>query len=269
MIDVHTHILPGLDDGAQSWDDALAMARHLSKAGFTQVIATPHVLEGRRFIAPDIILDLVAQLNQRLQQAEISLLVLPGAENYIFPDLPRYAREGRLVTLGGSGKYLLLELPMLELPNYTDEIFFELQLAGVIPVLAHPERYPYVYDEPELITGWIRNGILCQLDLQSLSGRYGEEARQMARRLVKNDLIQLLGTDMHRIVRGPELYEKEYQTLYQLIGESALDILNNRNPGLLITGADIPHHEPEPGLTYKVQKGKLLKRLLSLGRPKR
>ena len=120
MIDLHSHILPGLDDGSKNIEETLGMVRQLHEAGFKTLIATPHVLEGRDFLTPAEILATTEQVRKRIAEAGIPVEILPGAENYIFPDLAKYARDGKLVTLGNTGKYLLVEFPMLEIPHYTD-----------------------------------------------------------------------------------------------------------------------------------------------------
>ena len=128
MIDLHSHILPGLDDGSENMTETLGMVRQLHEAGFKTLIATPHVIEGRTFLSPAEILETTEQVRKCVTKAGIPVQILPGAENYIFPDLAKWARDGKLVTLGNAGKYLLVELPMLEIPHYTDQVFFELQV---------------------------------------------------------------------------------------------------------------------------------------------
>ena len=141
MIDIHSHILPGLDDGAKDMLETLEMVRQLCEAGFKTILATPHVLEGKDFLCPAEILAVTEQVHRCVVEAGISVEILPGAENYIFPDMAKWVSAGKLLTLGNTGKYLLVELPMLEIPQYTDQVFFELQVQGLTPVLAHPERY--------------------------------------------------------------------------------------------------------------------------------
>ena len=131
MIDIHSHILPGLDDGSNNMAETLGMVRQLYEAGFKTLIATPHVLEGNDSLSPEEILAATDQVCKQVAEAGIPVEILPGAENYIFPDMAKWVREGKLLTLGNTGKYLLVELPMLEIPHYTDQVFFELQVLGL------------------------------------------------------------------------------------------------------------------------------------------
>lgn len=231
-------MLPGLDDGAENWNAAINMAKQLNDAGFRQVIATPHVFEGREYLSPQTIIAKVQELNVLLKQEGIQVKILPGAENYIFPELARYVKDGKLLTLAGS-QYVLMELPAFELPLYTDKVVFELQVAGYIPVLAHPERYEYLAQQPEILFEWMRKGMHTQIDLRSLSGRYGKEARKLAHWMLESNLVQYLGTDIHRSSNDPETYRKECQVLRDLIGDEQFQNISERNPLTLIQGGEV------------------------------
>lgn len=158
MMDIHSHILPGIDDGANSIEETLIMVRQLHEAGFDTLIATPHVMEGNMYLSPEEILAATEQVRECISEAGIPVKILPGAENYIFPEMAKWVCEGKLLTLGNTKKYLLVELPLLEIPLYTDHVFFELQVNGITPVLAHPERYRVLGDKPERLLDWARGG---------------------------------------------------------------------------------------------------------------
>ena len=219
MIDIHSHILPGLDDGAQSIEETLMIVRQLQDVGFNTLIATPHVLEGHGFISPAEILAATQQVRTCVAQAGLSVEVLPGAENYIFPNMAKWAREGKLLTLGNTGKYLLIELPLLELPLYTDQVFFELQANGMIPVLAHPERQRVLANEPDRLLDWAQKGVLFQLDLRSLSGKYGPQAKWLAKMMLQSDLINFIGSDAHRVSQSASTYLEALQIVKKISGE--------------------------------------------------
>ena len=236
MIDLHSHILPGLDDGSKNIEETLGMVRQLHEAGFKTLIATPHVLEGRDFLTPAEILATTEQVRKRIAEAGIPVEILPGAENYIFPDLAKYARDGKLVTLGNTGKYLLVEFPMLEIPHYTDQVFFELQILGITPVLAHPERNKGLVDEPERILDWANKGVLFQLNIRSLSGHYGPQARQLAEILLRSDLIHFVGSDAHRVSRSEFTYIEGLQSVHEIVGESRYEDVTRHNPQTILEG---------------------------------
>lgn len=240
MIDLHCHILPGLDDGSKSIDESLAMIDQLQKVGFKTLIATPHVLEGRGSLRPEEILAATEQVRTCLAEAKSSVEILPGAENYIFPDLAKWALDQKLMTLGNTGKYLLIELPMFEIPHYTDQVFFELQVAGLTPVLAHPERNRGLVENPERLLDWAKRGILFQLDLRSLDGKYGPQAEALANRMLESDLIHCIGSDAHRVARSSSSYREAIQSVQDLVSEECFKEITVSNPQAILDGKARP-----------------------------
>lgn len=236
MIDIHSHILPGLDDGAKNIEETLGMVRQLHEAGFKTLIATPHVLEGREFLSPAEILAVTEQVRERVAEAGIPVKILPGAENYIFPDMAKWAREGKLLTLGNTGKYILVELPMLEIPHYTDQVFFELQVNGMTPVLAHPERQRVLADEPEHLLDWAKKGVFFQLNLRSLSGKYGPQARLLAELMLHNDLIHFIGSDAHRVFQSESTYPEALQNIKEIVSEERFQEITLTNSQSMVEG---------------------------------
>ncbi|MDR3543898.1 MAG: histidinol-phosphatase [Desulfosporosinus sp.] len=236
MIDIHSHILPGLDDGSQSIADTLRMVRQLQEAGLKTIIATPHVFEGRDFLHPEEIQAVTEQVRLQVAEAEIRIEILPGAENYIFPDLPKWAKDGKLMTLGNTGKYLLIELPRLDIPRYTEQVFFELQVLGLTPILAHPERYIGLMAEPERLLAWVNKGILLQLDLRSLTGKYGPQVQHFAELLLGNDLIHFVGSDVHRVSQTEAIYGEELRSVQRIVGEEKFEAITRFNPQRILAG---------------------------------
>jgi len=236
MIDIHSHILPGLDDGSKNMEETLGMVRQLYEAGFRTLIATPHVLEGRDFLSSSEILATTERVRECVAKAGIPIEILPGAENYIFPEMAKWAREGKLVTLGNTGKYLLVEFPMLEIPHYTDQVFFELQVLGITPVLAHPERNKGLSDEPERLVDWAKKGILFQLDLRSLSGHYGPQSKRLAELMLHSDLIHFVGSDAHRVSRSEQTYLEALQSVEDIVGETRYQELTRLNSLTILEG---------------------------------
>lgn len=206
MIDLHVHILPGLDDGAADLEEALAMARAAKNDGITCLVATPHYVTG--WFAPEKgrVLEAVEELNRCLAAEGIGVVVLPGAEYRLEPDLPERYEKGELLTLGGKSRYLLVELPPGLLPPYAERVLFELQLCGVTPVLAHPERNGAPMHEQELLFKWAARGVLFQLTAASLKGAFGEGVRRAAQQFLRNGFVHLVASDAHSAVhRPPEL----------------------------------------------------------------
>ncbi|HWQ42535.1 MAG TPA: CpsB/CapC family capsule biosynthesis tyrosine phosphatase [Desulfosporosinus sp.] len=236
MIDVHSHILPGLDDGAKNMEETLGMVQQLHEAGFKTLVATPHVLEGKDFLHPEEILAVIEQVRERVAEAGISVDILPGAENYIFPDMAKWVKDGKLMTMGNTGKYLLLELPLADIPHYTDQVFFELQVQGLTPVLAHPERYRGLAEAPERLIEWAKKGILLQLDLRSLGGYYGPEPKRLAELMLSSDLIHVVGSDVHHVSRSKSTYPEALQSVKEIVGESRFQEVTQSNPQSILDG---------------------------------
>jgi len=235
MLDIHTHILPGLDDGARSWEEAVAMARDAVKDGIAAVVATPHIYEDS-CITPEEIREKARQLQVLLGSQEIDLQILPGAEVHLAVNLPDRLREGRLQTLANAGRYLLVEFPFGLLPLYTDEVLFELQASGVIPIIAHPERNESVQKNPNRLYNMIQKGMLAQLTGGSLRGNFGSKVEYTAKLLLKHNLIQILASDGHRVDRRRVLLSKASGVVADLAGSETAQAMTILNPRKITQG---------------------------------
>ncbi|TWH59742.1 protein-tyrosine phosphatase [Desulfitobacterium sp. LBE] len=240
MIDLHCHIIPGVDDGAPDLSESLLIAQQLGRAGFETVVATPHVLEGRNYLTCQEILEGTRMVNQAIEEAGLKLKILPGAECYIFPELPRWVKEDKIMTLGNMKKFLLVELPMLDVPLYTEKVFFELQVMGITPILAHPERNKELADTPLRLVEWANKGVLLQLNLRSLDGRYGEKASQCAQLLLENRLIHCIGSDAHRVMQE-NAYQNTLSILLDAIGKDAYEDITINLPNQVLAGERLEH----------------------------
>ena len=194
VVDIHCHILPGLDDGSPDMPTSIAMARLATVAGISTVIGTPHWIEDEHETDPVVgrqtARDLQAELNSRV----IPLAVLPGNEAFIYPDLPDRVKKRDVLTLAEKGTHLLLELPYEDLPTYVDDVIFRLQLQGITPVLAHVERYAYVRSDWHILDRWVQRGCLAQVNASSLDYTRGDD---VAQDLVDRGLIACTATDAH------------------------------------------------------------------------
>ncbi len=196
MIDTHLHILPGVDDGPETVDEALALARVLVQEGVHSAIATPHYNDEfpRRSAAE--IQARVHDLQYALDRQGIPLRLYAGHEVLIKPGLVEDIQSGRVATLNGS-RYLLLELwPSTWIPE-TERVIFELRAAGIVPVLAHVERYRAIQDNPDRLATLIQQGVLAQLTAGSLTNLWGKTVRRSAETLLKKGLIHCIASDAH------------------------------------------------------------------------
>lgn len=205
---------------------------------------------------PEEILAATDQVRKQVAEAGIPVDILPGAENYIFPDLAKWVREGKLLTLGNTGKYLLVELPMLEIPQYTDQVFFELQVLGLTPVLAHPERNKGLIDQPTRLVEWANKGVLFQLNFRSLSGRYGPQSQELAEIMLMSNLIHFVGSDAHRASQRDSTYLEALQSVEEIVGEERFREVTLINPQAILAGKPL-QGEREYTLNGPVRKKRM------------
>ena len=198
MIDLHTHILPELDDGAGSMEESIQMVREAASNEVRTIVASPHLLFGSYDNTPEVINLKVEELKGVILREKIEMEILPGQEVYLIPDLLPRLKEGKVTTINNNGRYLLLELPMMDIPLYLDRVIFDLATNGIIPIIAHPERNLRVMEDPGLLSGLVKNqGILVQLNAGSLIGRYGKRVKETAGLFVKEGLAHILASDYH------------------------------------------------------------------------
>jgi protein-tyrosine phosphatase len=200
LIDIHSHILPGLDDGSPDMVTSIAMAYVAVAAGISRVIGTPHWIEDEHETDPAVVRQAVRDLQVELNSRAIPLTVLAGNEAFICHDLPDRVKRGDVLTLGDKGTHLLVELPCEVAPMYVDDVIFRLQLQGLIPVLAHVERYAYVRSDWRILDRWVQRGCLAQVNASSDDGGRGDG---FAQDLMNRGLVACTATDAHDAVSRP------------------------------------------------------------------
>lgn len=243
MIDTHIHILPGLDDGAKDIKQALEMARIAVDDGITAVAATPHVLTGAYDNSKEDILSAVKDLTQVLQAEKIPLKILPGAEYYLEPDLPQRLDEGKLLTINNTS-YLLIELPAAFVPDFSEQIFYELQLQGVIPIIAHAERNHELSLKPELLENFIARGALVQITAGSITGLFGKETKKAAFQLLCKGRAHFIVSDAHSCRRRVPVLSKAREEVERNFGADYAKSLVEENPNALIKGEPLQPKKP-------------------------
>ncbi len=196
MIDIHSHILPGIDDGSKSIEMSLEMLRNAEKDGTKKIVATPHFCRGYGEEQYSSVKEMVKSLNHKAKEAGINISILYGQEDYSEEILSDY-KEGLIGTIEGTN-YMLFELPMRE--NLDESIFdllYELQILGVKLILAHPERYKFIMDNPSMINRFIEEDILLQMNAGSICGSFGKNVKKTAEILVKHGVYNFIGSDAH------------------------------------------------------------------------
>lgn len=229
MIDIHSHILPGIDDGAADIDASVELVRELSENGVTDIVATPHYVDETNYVSDCAANSkLLRKLRTRLKKEKINVELYLGNEIYISPKILELL-DAKKITGISSSKYLLVELPMSgEFMSYED-IFLELQRAGYVVVLAHPERYTSFQKDYSLVEELYNMGVLMQCNVGSFIGQYGRAARKLAMWLAGSEMIFALGTDIHH-PRGPKFMPAAMKKLSRFYDTFELDEILIKNP---------------------------------------
>jgi len=233
LIDLHCHILPGVDDGAKDLQTALAMARIAVEDGIEIVACTPHITPGVYDNRGPEITRAIASLQESLDAANIPLQLTCGADAHLAPDLGEGLRERRVPSLGGS-RYFLLEPPHHVAPPRLDLAVQDLLNEGHVPVITHPERLSWIEDHYDLMNAMADAGAWFQITAGSLTGRFGPRPRYWAERMVDEGLTHILATDAHNVRnRAPRLAEGRDAVAARLGPEEARRMVIDRPRGIL------------------------------------
>ena len=198
MIDFHNHILPDVDDGSKSTDISLEMLRFAQSQGITEVVNTVHFQHPKmekKLISYEIIKKKTDKLQNLLNQNKIDIKLHFGSEVYFLPNLMTI--KNNPLTTFGNGKYMLIEFPLIQVPEIQKKHLFDLKLSGVTPIIAHPERYITVQDDLSMVTTWLEAGCLIQVDAGSILGKLGKKSKEVAEKILKNGWCQIIGSDSH------------------------------------------------------------------------
>ncbi len=229
MIDIHSHLLPDVDDGVETFDESLEILQELSNHGVDKLIVTPHYIQETIYNSPKSDnLKLLHELKKLMKESDIDIELYIGNEIYIDREIGTLLKNKKISTLADS-KYLLVELPMTGSFEGYEEIFFDLQAEGYIVVLAHPERYLSIQKDFSITERLARQGVLFQCNLGSVIGQYGHRAAKTIKKLAKKDMIFAFGTDTHHMRDFYEIDDAIYN-LTKIYGEAKLDVILNDNP---------------------------------------
>lgn len=248
MIDIHSHILPGVDDGASAMEDAVNMARLALDEGITKIIATPHHQNGMYFNKKQDILKRVKELNNVLQRENISLEVLPGQETRIYGSLLDDFEKGDILTLNHTN-YLFVELPSGHVPRYTEQLLFEMQLKGVTPIIVHPERNAEVLKNPEKLLNLVKKGVLTQLTAGSLTGYFGKKVQKFSLQLIEANSTHFIASDAHNTSTRNFHMRESISKVHKEFGSQGVYYFQE-NAELLVQGQSVYRQEPSK-IKYK------------------
>jgi len=236
LIDLHCHMLPGIDDGAKTLDQALAMARIAVGDGIRTIVLTPHHLNGVYVNPATLILERVTRFREALLAAGIGLKVLPGSELHLVPELPDELAAARAMTLANQGRAALVELPVHTIPVGSEHLLEQILCQGLTPIIAHPERNSLLCRQPDRLAEWVEMGCLAQITAQSCLGKFGPIVREAARDMIQRGLIHVVASDAHRDQRRiPELSKGRAQ-IAEWTNPATAELMAERFPLDLIEG---------------------------------
>lgn len=246
MIDIHAHILPGLDDGAPDLDTALEMAVLAVESGVSTLVATPHYsfYGPQNFCTAQVVAQSVAELRSALARENIPLTVLPGMEILGTPEVASLLTDGTLTGLANT-RYPLVEFPFEDYAAEATDLLDQLCRQGWRPVVAHPERYEYIQQDPTLLNLWVQMGCLLQINKGSLLGRFGLQEMQLAHALVQRGFACAVASDAHSSAMRTTWMKQVRQVLAEEFSPAIAHTLLTSNPRRLLSGGTFPTWEPD------------------------
>ena len=237
MYDLHCHLLPSIDDGASDLDIALEMARMQVDQGVKVVACTPHILPGLYHNSgPDIQLRVNA-LSEELSAEGIDLQVVAGADNHVTPQFVQLLQQGHLLAIGQS-RYVLVEPPHHIAPARLEDVFFELLVAGYVPILTHPERLTWIEAKYDVMMKLADSGVWMQITSGSLLGRFGKRAKYWAERMICEGRVHILASDAHDCERRPPDLGRGQRAAQRLIGAEEAQLLVATRPAAVLQDLD-------------------------------
>ena len=246
MIDIHAHVLPGLDDGPKELELSIAMAKAATEDGTTHLTATPHTLNGLYRNTRQSIIEKVKEFQEVLDKHDIQLKVLPGSDVALIPGLVHAIEDGEVMTVNDGNKYILVELQPYFFPEKIKKIIFDLQMIGLTPVLTHPERDPKILENPELLVDFVEMGVISQITAMSITGGFGSRIKEFSNLLLRHGLVHIISSDCHSMKRRTPKLSHSVKEAALIVGDKLASQMVNDFPLAIIEGRDfkVPPHLP-------------------------
>lgn len=238
MIDIHTHIIPKVDDGSKSIEETFELFKEAANEGFTDIILTPHYIKEYYETNTNIRKYWVKSIQDSLYQLEIPIKVYVGNEVYVCEDIDELIFRNKVSCLNNS-RYIMFELPMNSNITYLEEVIFKITNLDKVPIIAHPERYSYVQKDIKLVQKLHEKGVLFQSNYGSILGIYGEEAKKALEKLLKSNCIDFLASDVHFKNSIYPSIEECKKRIKKIIGTEKLNKLTTINPQKVILNEEI------------------------------
>lgn len=220
-VDMHSHFLPGIDDGAESMDESIRLLRTFEERGYEKIITTPHIIQDLYQNSAETIFPVLERVRAELKKVGSALRIEAAAEYFIDDEfISKLERNEPLLTIGE--KYVLVETGFINEPAYLREVLFKVRLKGYKPILAHPERYLYMQTKPEKLEELFDSGVFLQINTMSLGGYYGKPAQKFAGMMIDKGFVHFLGSDCHRTKHLEHLQLAYKSKLYTKLREQTL-----------------------------------------------
>ena len=223
-VDIHSHILPAIDDGSNSIDESIDMLKAMQEAGYSKVITTPHIMVDVYKNNPKIIKQKLEFVREAISKEGVDIEIEAAAEYYLDDGFIKHLEDGDVLIFGNN--YLLFETSYVDRPINMEDMIFEIQSFGYTPVLAHPERYRYIKDLQKEYSRLKDLGVLFQLNLNSLIGGYGKDAKRKAEFLINSGYIDFLGSDAHGVRHIEGIKKVKSSDIFDVVFRKN-EILNN------------------------------------------
>ena len=233
MIDIHCHILPGMDDGSKSWPQTLLMAKNAVKQGITHIIATPHHNNGAYVNLKEDIIGAVDYVNGQLRREGIPLTLLPGQEIRIYGDMVEDLKDGDLLPLNVTSNYIFVELPNDHVPHHFPQLQFDLQISGYVPIIVHPERNEEIMANPEILYRFVSNGALTQVTAASVVGKLGKKTQRFTSQLIDHQLTHFIASDAHDPKKRTFFLAEAYKAIDKQFGKEKVQALKQNSEAII------------------------------------
>ena len=217
MIDIHSHILPAVDDGSKNEGESLLMLKAAIRDGIHTIVATPH-FNYKSANDKEKVLAEVKRLTQMIEKTNLEVEVLPGQEIRIYGEMLEDYEAGKLLTIGGNTNYMLVEFPFRRVPHYAEKLIYNMEVVGVKTVIAHPERNQELLEHPEKLYNLVAKGALTQLTASSLIGYYGKGIRKFSQQLIEANLVHTIATDAHNTTTRTFNLSEAYEVIMKKYG---------------------------------------------------
>lgn len=256
MIDIHCHILPNVDDGSESLEESIEMAKIAESEGITKIVNTSHCHFDFKYKKGNELKLELEKFNQVLKEENINIEVLLGNELYYTSDLIERFDELDFFSMNNS-KYILMEFSPINFPKNIEDVIYEIKIRGYIPIIAHAERYKQVQEDVNIVLDCIKEGALIQVNASSILGKNGEKAEDTSKKLLDNNMVHFVATDAHSSNRRRPLIKDSYNYILKNYGKEVAEKLFIENPTAVIENRDISILNP----TKYEEKRSFLKRL--------